>query len=91
MKSVLGFIGITVLNVALFAVLQIGSQFAHFFLFGEGASSDKFIVWVSLFFALIQVGILILLFRKRAIVKTNALLGVNIVLVVGLYVYYALL
>ena len=91
MKSILDSIGITVLNVALFVALQIGSQFAHFLLFGEGASSDKFIVWVSLFFALIQIGILILLFRREAIVKTNALLGINIVLVVGLYVYYTLL
>jgi hypothetical protein len=91
MKSILSFIAITVLNVVLFAVLQIISQFAHFFLFGEGALSDKFVVWVSAFFALLQLMILVLLFRKQVIIKTNALLIVNIILVVGLYIYYALL
>lgn len=88
MKSILSFVAITILNVLLFVVLQIISQFAHFFLFGEGALSDKFIVWVSMFFALIQLMILVLLFRKRIIIKTDVLLIVNIALIVGLYIYY---
>ncbi|PJJ83344.1 hypothetical protein [Mucilaginibacter auburnensis] len=90
-KSALVFIGTAILNVALFIVLQIYAQFAHFFLFGEGALSDKFIVWVSLSFALIQVAILILLFRKRFLVKTGPLLGMNIIIVAVLFIYYVLL
>ncbi len=90
MKSALIFIGTAVLNVAIFIVLQIGAQFAHFFLFCEGALSDKFTIWVSLCFALIQVGVLVLLFQKRFIVKTGVQLGLNIIIVAALFIYYVL-
>ncbi|MBK0380892.1 hypothetical protein [Mucilaginibacter segetis] len=87
MKDILYFISIIILNIALFIVLQIMSQFAHFFLFGEGALSDKFIAWVSLFFTIIQIGMLNILYLKRVIIKTQQLLIINIIIVGGLYIY----
>ena len=91
MKNSLAFIVVTISNIVLFVVLQIISQFVHFFVFGEGTPSDGSIVWVSLFFAVIQLVTLILLLRRGFIIKTNSLFITNIIIVIGLFVYYALL
>lgn len=90
LKNVLNFIMIAILNVLLFILLQIASQFVHFFIYGEGVSSDKYTLRVSTFFALLQLMIVLLLFYKKTIIKTYIQLILSVVLIIGLYIYYLL-
>ena len=41
-KKIFVFVVLAMLNLVLFFVLQIIGQFAHFFIYGEGASADKY-------------------------------------------------
>lgn len=91
MKSALNFILVAILNVLLFALMQIAAVFVHFFIYGEGAVGDSYGHRVSTFFVLLQLIILLALFLKKAVIKTNTVLIVNILIVVGLYICYRLL
>lgn len=91
MKAVLIFTAFIISNIILFFILQIISQFVHFFMFGERALSDKYTTPVSSVFMLMQLIILIMLFRKKVILKTPAQLVVNLILVAGLYIYTVIL
>ena len=91
MKKFLSPLFITILNIALFIGLQILSQFVQFLVFGEGSSGDKFIIWTSLFFAIVQIMLLIILYNKEIIFKTNTLFVVNVIIIIIMYLYYAIL
>ncbi len=90
MKRTLIFILITILNILLFALLQITSVFVHFFVYGEGALGDRYSLRVPTFFMLFQLIILLMLFFRKAIIKTYTMLIINVLIVIGLYVYYNL-
>jgi len=87
MKKTIIFIIIAISNAFLFVGFEILSQFAHFFLFGEGAPSDKYVVWVFLAFALIHMAILTVLFLKRTVITTWSLFIVTIATVILLSTY----
>jgi hypothetical protein len=75
------------LNIVLFFVFQIAAQFAHFFIYGEGALSDKYTTRVSLFFVVVHMVILTVLFWRQTIIKSAALYIITILSVIALYIY----
>jgi hypothetical protein len=91
MKDTLAAILSVILNVVLFFVLQIVAQFSHFFLFGESASSDRYIIGVSVFYTVLQIGILYYLHYKRFLIKTGLLLIFNLIVVLALSFYFLIL
>jgi len=87
-KNILISILSVILNTALFFVLEVVAQFTHFFLFGEGASGDKYFIGEALFYTALQMGILYYLFQKKFLIKTNWLLIFNLIIAIGLYYHF---
>jgi membrane protein YdbS with pleckstrin-like domain len=88
MKKALIFVLTALLNIVVFFVLQIMAQFVQFFIYGEGVASDKYLIWVLLFFVIIHMIILTALYRYKTIIKSGALFAVTTLTVIGLYVYF---
>lgn len=75
------------LNIGLYFFLQIIASFVEFGLFGSGnASADK-TFWVSFSFLIVQVLILLFLY-KRKILAGTALLACNALLAICLFLYF---
>lgn len=89
MKKIFIYIVAFVLNIGLYFFLSIVDAFTEFLLFGEGKGSEKYSFWVSLSFLLLQVLILVFLYKKKILIKDMPLLILNIVVALGLFLYLA--
>ena len=87
MKKAILYAIIFLLNIVLYFLLQLLGTFVHFFLFGSGESSVKYIMWVSLVFVFVHVLILLLLYKKQVLIKERLTLIVAISVVCGLFAY----
>ncbi|WP_342332664.1 hypothetical protein [Pedobacter sp. FW305-3-2-15-E-R2A2] len=86
MKKLFVYLFLSGLNIVLYFALAIVDVFAEFLFFGSGKSSEKYSFWGSLFFALLQIIILWLLYKKQILLKDKLLLIINIGIVVCLFV-----
>lgn len=88
MKKIFIYIVAFVLNIGLYFFLQIVSSFVQFGLFGSGNTSAEATVWGSLSFLLLQVLTLVFLYKKKILIKDMPLLILNIVVALGLFLYF---
>lgn len=88
MKKTFIYILAFVLNIGLYFLLQVIASFVQFGLFGSGNISAGTTVWVSLSFFLLQVLILFLLYKKKVLMKDMALLTLNVLIAVVLFLYF---
>ncbi|KIO79006.1 hypothetical protein TH53_00105 [Pedobacter lusitanus] len=88
MKKIILYILTFMLNVALYFFLQIIASFVQFGLLGSGVSSNNKTIWVSLSFALLQISLLFLLYKKKILLKDGVILILNVLCVVCLSLYF---
>lgn len=77
-----------VVNIGLYALFTIINVLVDFLVFGKGATNGKSSLWLSLCFLLLQVLILLFLFKKKILIKDKILLILNIVIIIGLFLYF---
>lgn len=90
MKKILIPLIATIANVLLFVVLLIAAQFTHFFVFGEGNTTDKYSTWVVIFFAILHLLVITVLFSKRILIGNWTVFMINAIAIVILYIYVIL-
>ncbi|MGE6218447.1 hypothetical protein ACQKCH_01375 [Nubsella zeaxanthinifaciens] len=88
MKKTLMYMLATVLNIGLYALFSMIDVFVDFLAFGEGATHGKSSLWLSFCFFLLQVLILLFLYKKKILIKDMALLILNVLIAVGLFLYF---
>src|SRR5690606_3004955 len=88
MKKTFIYVLVFLLNIGLYFFLQIVASFVQFGLLGSGNISAGTTIWVSLCFLLLQLLILLLLYRKQVLMKDMALLIVNVLIAIGLFLYF---
>jgi hypothetical protein len=90
MKSIFKVILILVINVIAYFLLQIIAAVVEFLLLGEGEKSGEYSTLISSFFVFIQICVILFLYYKKLFLNNNTVLVVNLVLVLGLYLYFVL-
>jgi hypothetical protein len=88
MKKTLMYFLTIVLNIGVYALFSIIDVLMDFLAFGKGATSDKSSLWLSLCFLLLQVLILLFLYKKKILIKDKILLILNVLIAVGLFSYF---
>lgn len=88
MKKILAYALAIILNIAFYFFLSVVDAFAVFAVFGEGQGSDKYSIWVSVFFLLLQILILYWLYKKQFLIRDKTLLIVNMVITVLLFLFF---
>jgi hypothetical protein len=89
MKKTLMYILAIILNIGVYALFSIIDVFVDFLAFGKGATNGKPSLWLSFFFLLLQILILLFLFKKKILIKDKSLLILNVLIAVGLFLYFA--
>ena len=89
MKKVLKIVALLIVNAVMYFVFQIIASFVQFTLFGSGNTSERYSIWVSLFFVVLQALILIWLFYKKRFINGISLL-LNLILLIAFYCYFVL-
>ncbi|WP_214228789.1 hypothetical protein [Pedobacter sp. B4-66] len=88
MRKTIIYILAIVLNIGVYVLFSIIDVFVDFLVFGEGASSGKYSFWISLCFLLLQLLILLFMYKKKVLVKDITLLILNVLIVVCLFLYF---
>ncbi len=88
MKKIFFYILSIVLNVGVYILLSIIDVLVDFLVFGTGATNNRSSLWLSLCFLLLQILILLFLYKKKILVKNLALLISNILITVCLFLYF---
>nr|WP_199158596.1 hypothetical protein [Pedobacter sp. ASV2] len=88
MKKILAYALVIILNIAFYFFLSVVDAFAVFAVFGEGQQSDKYSIWVSVFFLLLQILILYWLYKKQFLIRDKTLLIVNTVITILLFLFF---
>ncbi|WP_131539348.1 hypothetical protein [Pedobacter nototheniae] len=88
MKKILAYALAIILNIAFYFFLSVVDAFAVFVVFGEGQQSDKYSIWVSVFFLLLQILILYWLYKKQFLIRDKTLLIVNTVITILLFLFF---
>jgi hypothetical protein len=89
MKKTFIYILVFLLNIGWYFFLQIIASFVQFGLFGSGNISAGTTIWVSLCFLVLQLLILFLLYKKQVLMKDMSVLIVNVLMAIGLFLYFA--
>ncbi len=74
---------VSVLNVMLYYFFAFINVFVVFLFFGEGVASEKYSIWTSLFFVLMQIALLFLLFKKSLF-----MLVLNVFIAISLFLFF---
>lgn len=77
-----------ILNIGMYALFSIIDVFVDFLFFGKGATNGKPSLWLSFCFLLVQVLILLFLYKKKILIKDKSLLILNVFIAVGLFLYF---
>lgn len=88
MKKIFTDILAFVLNIGLYFLIQIISSFIQFGLFDSGNTRAGATVWVSLSFLLLQILMLIFMYKHKVLIKNTPLLILNILVAIGLFLYF---
>ncbi|EFK55772.1 Uncharacterised protein [Sphingobacterium spiritivorum] len=88
MKKIFFYILSVILNIGLYFLLQIIASFVQFGLFGSGNVTANKTVLVSLVFLILQVLLLLFLYKKKILLKDITLLILNVLITVCLFLYF---
>lgn len=78
-------------NILLFYILLFMAVMVVFGLFGEGEYASKQAVWVSFCFSLFQIGVIVVANSKLKRYKSVNVLVLNILIIIGLFVFTILM